>query len=89
MGSLHSGDRLGSIREVARDLAEDPRAVARAYRMLGSGGLVEVRQRSGAFVAPQARFGGGPTPEVATGGACPAISGARPAISGARGGSRA
>ena len=65
MGSLHGGDRLSSIREVARDRAEDPRAVARAYRTLESEGLVEVRERSGVFVAPQARFGGGILEETA------------------------
>ena len=65
VGTLHSGDRVESIREVARDLDEDPRAVARAYRVLESEGLVEVRGRSGVFVAPQTRFGGGILEETA------------------------
>jgi DNA-binding transcriptional regulator YhcF (GntR family) len=65
VGSLHSGDRLSSIREVARNLDGDPRAVARAYRILESEGLVEVRRRSGVFVAPQARFGPGILEETA------------------------
>jgi DNA-binding transcriptional regulator YhcF (GntR family) len=58
VGSLRGGDRLSSIREVARETGEDPRAVARAYRNLEVEGLVEVKGRSGVFVAPQLRDGG-------------------------------
>lgn len=52
MGELHPGDRLPSIRAVARETGADHRAVARAYRALEREGLVEVRGRSGVCVAP-------------------------------------
>jgi DNA-binding transcriptional regulator YhcF (GntR family) len=57
-GRLDAGDRLPSYREVADETAVDLRAVARAYRALEAEGLVEVRGRSGVFVAPQERIGG-------------------------------
>jgi DNA-binding transcriptional regulator YhcF (GntR family) len=59
VGSLRGGDRLASIREVAAETGEDERKVAKAYRTLQEEGLVEVRGRSGVFVAPQIRFVGG------------------------------
>jgi DNA-binding transcriptional regulator YhcF (GntR family) len=51
MGNLQAGDRLPSIRQVARDSGVDHRAVARAYRSLEKEGLVEIRGRSGVRVA--------------------------------------
>ncbi|CAN5237661.1 hypothetical protein BH20GEM2_BH20GEM2_13040 [soil metagenome] len=57
LGHLHAGDRLASIREVAEEEGVDHRAVARAYRTLAGEGLVQVRGRSGVYVAPQKRFG--------------------------------
>ncbi|MEW5930642.1 MAG: GntR family transcriptional regulator [Gemmatimonadota bacterium] len=58
VGRIRPGDRLASIREVARDTGADHRAVAAAYRVLQEEGLVEVRGRSGVYVAQQERLGG-------------------------------
>ncbi len=57
-GRLRRGDRLPSLREVSRELGVDHRAVARAYRELESEGLVQIRGRSGIYVAGQERLGG-------------------------------
>ena len=58
LGHLRAGDRLPSIRQVAAETGADPRAVARAYRALEAEHLVEVRERSGIYAAPQTRAGG-------------------------------
>lgn len=50
-GRLSPGDRLPSYREVARDAGLDTRAVMRIYQSLSDEGWVEVRGRSGVFVA--------------------------------------
>lgn len=50
-GALERGDRLPSARQVATQLDADPRVVLAAYRVLASEGLVELRERSGIFVA--------------------------------------
>jgi DNA-binding transcriptional regulator YhcF (GntR family) len=65
IGELSTGDRLPSIRQVARSLGEDQRRVARAYRALEAEGLVEVRGRSGVYAAPQSRVGGALLEETA------------------------
>lgn len=57
-GQYDVGDRLPTYREVASEAGVDLRAVARAYEVLESEGLVEVRGRSGVFVARQERIGG-------------------------------
>lgn len=64
-GHLQAGDRLASIRRVAAETREDPRAVARAYRALEAEGLVEVRERSGIYAASQTHVGGGLLEETA------------------------
>lgn len=51
LGLFKHGGRLPSVRELARQLQADPRVVLAAYRALEREGLVELRQRSGAFVA--------------------------------------
>jgi regulatory GntR family protein len=48
-GELEHGDRLPSLRELARELASNPRAVHAAYQELMDEGLVEIRERSGVF----------------------------------------
>lgn len=50
-GVLARGDRLPSTRDLARQLDADPRAILAAYRMLERDGLVEMRPRSGIYVA--------------------------------------
>jgi PAS domain S-box-containing protein len=50
LGHLHPGDRLPSIREVARFTGEDHRCVSAAYRRLSGEGVVEVRNRHGVLV---------------------------------------
>lgn len=56
LGRLHSGDRLPSIREVVAETGVNDRTVARAYRALEAEGLVEIRGRSGVYVAEQDRL---------------------------------
>lgn len=51
LGLASPGDRLPSVRALARDYGVHPKAVSRAYRVLSGEGLVELRARSGAFVA--------------------------------------
>lgn len=58
LGLLHPGDRLPSIRTLWREMGVDHRVVAQAYRTLEAEGLVEVRGRSGVYLAPQDQFGG-------------------------------
>jgi DNA-binding transcriptional regulator YhcF (GntR family) len=55
---LRPGDRLPSIRTLWREMGVDHRVVAQAYRTLEAEGLVEVRGRSGVYLAPQDQFGG-------------------------------
>ena len=50
VGRLRPGDRLPSIRQVARETGVDHRAVARVYEQLEQERLVEVRGRSGVFI---------------------------------------
>lgn len=54
---LQAGERLPGVREVARTQGVNPRTVAKAYQTLQEEGLVEVRGRSGVYVAPQDRWG--------------------------------
>lgn len=56
-GRLDPGDRLPSIRELSDQLEADHRTVANAYRELAGQGLVEIRPRSGVYVAPIDRIG--------------------------------
>lgn len=51
VGQLRAGDRLPSIRELAEQFGRNTRTVKLAYSALESEGLVEVRARSGVFVA--------------------------------------
>jgi PAS domain S-box-containing protein len=59
LGHLQVGDRLPSIRDVARHTGEDHRCVSAAYRRLASEGVVEIRNRHGVLVAA-----GGDAPEM-------------------------
>ncbi|MGI8619443.1 MAG: GntR family transcriptional regulator [Gemmatimonadaceae bacterium] len=51
MGALAAGDRLPGMRALAADMQVDPRLIAAALRQLQQEGLIEVRPRSGAYVA--------------------------------------
>ena len=59
-GSLRRGDRLPSARELAAEFDVDPRLVLAAYRVLAGEGLVEIRRRSGIYVAATPEVAGGP-----------------------------
>lgn len=50
-GAVSAGDRLPSSREFATEFRADPRVIAAAYRELALDGLVEVREKSGVYVA--------------------------------------
>lgn len=65
LGHLRAGDRLPSVRELARELRADHRAVARAYHALEGERLLEVRGRAGVYLARQERIGGGVVEETA------------------------
>ncbi len=51
LGLLRPGDRIPGIREVSRATALNHKTVARAYRALQKEGMLEVRDRSGVYVA--------------------------------------
>ena len=59
-GALEYGDRLPSARELAVELDADPRTVLTAYHLLAEEDLVELRRRSGVYVAARP----GPTRSV-------------------------
>ncbi len=48
---LKPGDRLPTVREVALELTVNPNTVARAYRELEHGGIIESVQGRGTFIA--------------------------------------
>jgi GntR family transcriptional regulator len=50
VGRLRPGDRLPSLRQVARRCQVNPKTVLRAYRMLQTQGIIEIRAGSGAVV---------------------------------------
>ncbi|HET7457741.1 MAG TPA: GntR family transcriptional regulator [Gemmatimonadaceae bacterium] len=58
-GARAPGDRLPSTRVVGRQVRADPRVVLAAYRELAEEGLVEMRERSGIFVAGDRSDGDG------------------------------
>jgi GntR family transcriptional regulator len=49
-GALREGDRLPTIRKVAKDLVMNPNTVVRAYRELEHEGVLELKHGSGAFI---------------------------------------
>jgi DNA-binding transcriptional regulator YhcF (GntR family) len=61
LGTLGAGDRLPSIRDVARWTGLNHKTIRRVYQSLERAGLVEVRDRSGIYVAetPSPLNGGG------------------------------
>jgi GntR family transcriptional regulator len=53
-GSVRPGDRLPSVRELARELAVNQNTVLRVYERLCGEGLLEMRHGQGTFVAARA-----------------------------------
>ena len=49
-GDVRSGDRLPSVRELAKELSINPNTVARAYDMLENQGVIVRKQGSGCFL---------------------------------------
>src|SRR5436190_13508716 len=50
-GSLGPGDRLPSVRQLAKDLAVNQNTILRVYERLTAEGLLERRQGDGTYVA--------------------------------------
>jgi GntR family transcriptional regulator len=59
-GALEAGDRLPSVRELARDLAVNQNTILRVYERLCREGLLEMRQGQGTFVASNAQANASP-----------------------------
>ena len=62
--ALAPGVRLPSTRDLAAQLGSDPRVVLAAYRELAREGMVELRPRSGIYLAPAAAMLAAATPSV-------------------------
>jgi DNA-binding transcriptional MocR family regulator len=54
-GTLRVGDRVPSVRQLCRERKVSPATAMRAYEVLESGGLVEIRRRSGYYVSDKWR----------------------------------
>jgi len=50
-GRLSAGDRLPSVRELAKELVINPNTIAKAYRVLEAEGLTYSRRGTGTFIA--------------------------------------
>jgi GntR family transcriptional regulator len=59
-GDLAPGDRLPSVRELARELAINPNTVVHAYEILAREGIVTRRQGAGCFVSGKTNGLAGP-----------------------------
>jgi len=57
-GALTVGDQLPTVRQLAVDLSINPNTVARAYRELELGGLLETHQGTSTFISAQKIRGG-------------------------------
>jgi GntR family transcriptional regulator len=56
-GILRPGERLPSVRELARELAVNQNTVLRVYERLSGEGLLDMRHGQGTFVAARSRSG--------------------------------
>lgn len=65
LGLLRPGTRLPSARTLAAEFEADPRVVLAGYRQLEADGLVELRPRSGVFIADTAVSAGETLPQTA------------------------
>ena len=54
-GQLNPGERLPSVRELARELAVNQNTILRVYERLTSAGLLEMRHGQGTFVTSGAK----------------------------------
>jgi len=54
-GRVTAGDRLPSVRGLARELLVNPNTISKVYRDLEREGVVRTRSGSGVFVAPRAK----------------------------------
>lgn len=54
-GPFRSGEKIPSVREMARQRKLSPTTVAKAYRLLENRGQIEARPQSGFYVRPQLR----------------------------------
>jgi len=54
-GKLRAGQRLPSVRELARELAVNQNTILRVYERLAGDGLLEMRHGQGTFVAETSR----------------------------------
>jgi len=50
-GELQPGDKLPPVRQLAAELGLSPNTVAKAYRELEAGGVLDTRGRAGTFVS--------------------------------------
>jgi len=57
-GTLHSGDRLPSARELSKEFQVDHRTILAAYRQLSDEGMVSIRSRGGVYVAHPPEWAG-------------------------------
>jgi len=58
-GTLRAGDRLPSIRELARSLALNPTTIVKAYGELAHEGVIQMQHGRGVFVSAAAGATGG------------------------------
>lgn len=65
IGRMHPGDQLPSYRALSETWGVDHRVIARAYKAIEEEGLVEVRGRSGVYLAPQQKIAGEMLPDTA------------------------
>ena len=54
-GTLATGDKLPSVRELAQQLAVNVNTVFRIYERLAAEGLIELRHGDGTYVSPKPR----------------------------------
>ena len=52
-GTLHAGEKLPSVRELAQQLAVNVNTVFRIYEHLAAEGLIELRHGDGTYVCPR------------------------------------
>jgi GntR family transcriptional regulator len=57
-GALAAGERLPSVRELARELAVNQNTILKVYERLSAEGLLEMRHGSGTFVSEEMQQGG-------------------------------